>query len=123
MPKAKKKVSKKVEKEAEKKKQSPSDAVASSDAKDVPMSADALANLNAIFENKVYFSIAREHSSNGRGWCVDVLGLSQEKGELIRERVIADASYGLARAKLKRLMKVLTFAALRAQEVNVDDLA
>ena len=102
--------------------------------KDVPDSAlieneqSKVSQLKAIFDGKVFFSISRSISrSNTSGevrhnnWQVDVLGLSREN-ELMRERVVSNASYSLARARLGRLMKVLTFAAIKQQQIDIEAL-
>ena len=101
--------------------------------KDVPDSAlieneqSKVSQLKAIFDGKVFFSISRSISRNTSGevrhnnWQVDVLGLSREN-ELMRERVVSNASYSLARARLGRLMKVLTFAAIKQQQIDIEAL-
>ena len=104
--------------------------------KDVPDSAlieneqSKVSQLKAIFDGKVFFSISRSishNTSNTSGevrhnnWQVDVLGLSREN-ELMRERVVSNASYSLARARLGRLMKVLTFAAIKQQQIDIEAL-
>ena len=85
--------------------------------------------LSSIFNGRVFFSISRNSASASptsphNDWCVDVLGLSRNTGELVRERVVSGASYARASSRLGRLMKVITFATInQRRQPGVEDLA